>query len=170
MEILLRLEGKFDFKDLASCCLLVPFYFPTLCSFFFLSDLSSLASSPLPFLVFLSLECLHQNYLTLSKYGWNQNFWSQGPRVCIFTSSPADSFVPEEIKSHWPKPTTTATATAQSFPPPPSPRKCSKSVLLHILPLLHIPIFSFTISNTRLMQAHCVDSSFQSTLNNGLSK
>lgn len=122
MEILLRLEGKFDFKDLASCCLLVPFYFPTLCSFFFLSDLSSLASSPLPFLVFLSLECLHQNYLTLSKYGWNQNFWSQGPRVCIFTSSPADSFVPEEIKSHWPKPTTTKTATAQSFPPPLSPR------------------------------------------------
>lgn len=105
MRILLRLEVNFDFKDLTSCCLPVPFYFPTLCSFFFppLSDLSSSAGSPWPFLVFLSLGCLQQNYLTLSLYRWNQNFWSQGPKVCIFTSSPADSFVPEEIKSHRPK-------------------------------------------------------------------
>lgn len=170
MGMLLRLEPKFEFNDFTFCCLQVTFYFHTLCSF-----------SPWTFPPLQVAHCssgvsdpkLPASELCKTRPIWTESeFWSHRPGICIFTSSPVDVFAPDPTRGR--EPLSQADHCSSCYcsvrPIPPSPRRCPKSILLHILPPLHAPICFFTISNTRLMPAHCVHSLFQSTWNNGLLK
>lgn len=134
MGMLLRLEPKLDSNALTFCCLQVPFYFHTLCSF------SSWTFPPWQAAHYSSGVTdpkLPASELCKTRPIWTESeFWSQGPGICIFTSSPVEFFAPDPTRGQEPR--TQADHCSSCYCSvlltPPSPRRCPKSILLHLLP------------------------------------
>lgn len=116
---------KCDSKALALCCLPSSAPPPPLGPFLTGRPPVALGSASDP-------RNLHQNDLRFYSYGWNQTFWSQGSGICIFTSGPDASSVPEEVKATEPGCPLLPLHCSVLPTIAPSPWKWPESILPHV--------------------------------------